>query len=417
MKKVYSCVDIGSDSIKIVVSELLDDKLNILSSVIYPTSSVKKGIIISDNEFYEDLKNAFKEINNSLGVKIDKAIVNVPIYDAEYKFVDGETVVKGKDHLVTGDDMVRVLENSIKGNIEKDKELVTIMPIKYIVDGNETVVVPEPRGLRCEKLKVYAMLVKVPTKNIIKIVTFLEKLNIDVIDILFGAIGDYYELKEDFFDKEVVGVINIGSDKTELSIFNNGIITNSTILQLGSKDIDDDLSYVFNIKSKQGKMIKEMFALGHKDYASTSEVYELKNKSLIKTKINQFEASEIVMTRLKEILEKSKKELNNLTKKEIRYIIVTGGITNIPGFDILAKEVLNEKLCLKQIKTLGIRDNSYSSSIGMIRYFINKLKIRGKEYSMFNEENEIELIENKGNLSSESLFEKMFDYLSRNKED
>ena len=113
--------------------------------------------------------------------------------------------------------------------------------------------------------------------------------------------------------------------------------------------------------------------------------YDIKDKSNIKTSINQKEASEIVYNNLIEIIKKAKKELNNLTKKEIHYIIITGGISNIPGFDTLCTEVYNDLVPSKMDK-IGIRDNMYSSSYGIIKYFINKLELRGREYSMFSDE-------------------------------
>ena len=107
------------------------------------------------------------------------------------------------------------------------------------------------------------------------------------------------------------------------------------------------------------------------------------------------------MSKIKEILLFAKKGLNDLTKKEISYIIITGGIVNMPGFDILSKEILGDNISTRSIMTIGIRDNSYSQCIGMIKYFIDKLNIRGKEYTMFDEDKQIELVENrKSNISN-----------------
>ena len=183
--------------------------------------------------------------------------------------------------------------------------------------------------------------------------------------------------------------------------------------------VDNDISYIYNISDNQAKKIKEVFALAHKDFASNSDVYEITNKSGIKTKINQVEVSEIAMSKIKEILEISKKGLNDLTKKEISYIIITGGIVNMPGFDIMCKEVLGNDVILGQINTIGVRDACYSQSLGMIKYFIDKLSIRGKEYTMFDDNKQVELIENrKNNVSNNSsVFGKFFNYLFDNKED
>lgn len=415
MKKIFSSVDIGSSTVKIVVLELFNGKLNVLASLIFPSLGIKNGVVVDEEAFSKILKQAFKDVSKSLGVKIDKALINVPMIDAKYEKVTGEIKVKTKDGIVTGDELVEVLEKSLDGKIDKTRELVTIMPIKYNIDGVRQDIM-KPKGLKTNKLGVTAMCVTVPKKNIYKIISIFHNLGIEVIDILFGAIGDYYEFKNENTDRSVVGVINVGRDKTELSIFNKGIITSSIVLSYGDREIDNEISYVYNIKKTQAKQIKETFALGHSDFASSSDIYEITNKSDIKTKINQLEVSELVMVRLKEILENSKKDLNHLTKKEISYIIVTGGITNIPGFDILCKEVFKEKARIKTVNMIGVRNNSYSSSVGMIKYFINKLGIRGKEYSMFNEEEQLELMESRKNIQS-SMFGKLFDYLFENKED
>ena len=195
---------------------------------------------------------------------------------------------------------------------------------------------------------------------------------------------------------------------------------NSNVIKKGSNSIDKDISYIYNISNNQAKRIKETFALAHKEFASTSDIYEITNKPGIKTKINQYEISEIVNSRLKEMLENAKKSLNDLTKKEISYIIVSGGIVNMPGFEILCKEVIGDNIIIKSINTIGARDNSYSEAIGMIRYFIDKLSIRGKDYTMFDDDKYFDLVENKRNNinnGNTSVFGKLFGYLFDNKED
>ena len=158
-----------------------------------------------------------------------------------------------------------------------------------------------------------------------------------------------------------------------------------------------------------------MFLLLDKEFSSSSEVYETKDLSGIKIRINQYETSEIAEKKIRELLEIAKKELNLLTKKEIRYIIITGGITNIPGFDSLIQKIFNEKGIVKTLNNIGVRNNSYSSSFGMIKFFIEKLKLRGRVYTMFNEDFEYRLIEKKN--SDTKTFSKLFGYLFDNKED
>ena len=419
MKKIFSSIDIGSDSIKIVVCEYFQNKLNVLASIKKSSSGIENGIIIDKERAKMSINEALEDINSSLGVKIDKAIINVPMYDSEYMVNEGSTTITNENKVVTGNDMVNALQGSIYNKIPKSRELVTIQPIKYNVDDEKKDLL-NPRGIRADKLYVTSMCMTVPKKNIYVVISILQELNIEVIDILFGIIGDYYEFKNKEISNGVCGVINIGSDKIETAVFKNGIMFNSNTLKNGSNSIDKDISYIYNISNNQAKRIKETFALAHKEFASTSDIYEITNKLGIKTKINQYEISEIVNSRLKEMLENAKKSLNDLTKKEISYIIVSGGIVNMPGFEILCKEVIGENVIIKSINTIGARDNSYSEAIGMIRYFIDKLNIRGKDYTMFDDDKYFDLVENKRNNinnGNTSVFGKLFGYLFDNKED
>ena len=418
MRKIFSSIDIGSDSIKIAVCELFEEKLNILASTKYPSSGIKQGVVVDENSVKETLIKAIHEINTSLGLKVDKAIINIPMYEPEYMVNEGTVTITNKESIITGNDMVNALQTSIYNKIPKSRELVTIQPIKYKVDTIDQEIM-SPRGIKAKKLSVRSMCTTIPKKNIYSIISIVQSIGIEVVDILFGVIGDYFEFRNKMTDKSITGVINIGSDKIELAVFKEGIIYNSKIIKSGSNLIDNDISYIYNINDNQAKKIKEVFALAHKDFASNSDVYEITNKANIKIKINQVEVSEIVSSKLKEILEISKKGLNDLTKKEISYIIITGGIVNMPGFDILSKEILGNNLILGPINTIGARDMSYSQSLGMIKYFIDKLSIRGKEYTMFDDDKQMELIENRKNnvTSNTGVFGKFFGYLFEGKED
>lgn len=418
MRKIFSSIDIGSNSIKIVVCELFEGKLNVLASVKYPSSGIKQGVVVDETSVKESLIKAIHEINTSLGLKIDKAIINIPMYESEYMVNEGNVTITNKDSIVTGNDMVNALQTSIYNKIPKSRELVTIQPIRYRVDTIDQDIL-SPRGIRAKKLSVNSMCTTVPKKNIYKIISIVQDIGIEVIDILFGVIGDYFEFKNKQTDKGITGVINIGSDKIELAVFKEGIIYNSKVIKSGSSLIDNDISYIYNVTDKQARKIKEVFALAYKEFASNSDIYEITNQSGIKTKINQVEISEIASSKIKEMLEISKKGLNDLTKKEISYIIITGGIVNMPGFDMLSKEILGNNLILGPINTIGARDMSYSQSLGMIKYFIDKLSIRGKEYTMFDDDKQLELIENRKNNVSEttSVFGKFFSYLFDGKED
>ena len=157
---------------------------------------------------------------------------------------------------------------------------------------------------------------------------------------------------------------------------------NTETIQLGGTNIDKDLAYMFNINIFDAREIKEKFASSHKRFIALNDTYEVKNTAGEIIKLNQIEVTEIVMDRLAEILELAKKQILLLTKQNISYIVITGGLTEIKAFKNLVFEILGKDVIIYTEDTLGIRDNKYTTALGMIKYFIEKMKNRGKEYSM-----------------------------------
>ena len=405
MRKIYTSVDIGSDTIKIVVGEIYDKKLNILAVSTVKSSGVKKGVIVDANEILVTLKKAIEEIENKLSITIDKVITTVPSYNVEFKIVNGEIELDTEGVRVAGYDVVNVLKNSIKGKINEDRELVTIIPIYFIVDGRKNI--KDPKGLICKKLGVKAMMVTTPSKNVNSVISIFASMGIDVIDINIGPICDYEEFKNQNIDNSLSAIINIGSDITTVSLFNKGIIVNSEIIQIGGKNIDNDISYVFKTSKEDSLKLKEEFAVAHKKFSRVNDTKECLTTNNDVININQYDISQVVMSRLTEILKLAKKQSYLLTNNEISYIIITGGVSELPGISYLIDEIFNSNAKVGNIDTIGIRNNKFSTASGLIRFFNSKLELRDNEICM------IDIDENK-NIEDSSVMKKVFGYFFDN---
>lgn len=406
MKHIYTSVDIGSDSIKIVVCELFQNKLNLLAATSFKSKGIKKGLITDVELAVITIKQAINEVENMINIKLKKVIVSVPSYLADYSIVKGE--IKIDNNPITHDDVMNLLEASIKNNLPNGKEMVTVLPIDFKIDSSNSII--NPVGMMGSILTCRSVLVSVPKKNIYSVLGVLENIGLEVIDISLNNIGDLYAFKNENFDTKIAAIINIGSEVTSVSIYNRNVIVKSSILNMGGKNIDSDIAYMYKIDLDTANKLKTKFAVAYTKYASSQDLYEIKNADGI-FKVNQLEVSEIVMSRLEEILNLSKKELNNLTSKQIDYIIITGGVTNTVGFENLARDIFPNVLNVGNIKIIGIRDCKYSACIGNIVYFINKLKLKGKNYTMINDDEAEAMVSSSSNRNApESMLGKVFGY-------
>ena len=410
MRHIYTSLDIGSNTIKIVVCELYQNRLNLLCNVSYKSKGIKKGLITNYDLAYKSVSEAFGRVEEILGIKIKKVITSVPSFNAEYSVIKGAIKIDNDDNIITSDDIIKCLENAVKNYPYTLREMVTVLPIDYTVD--DEAFIKNPKGLKCENFGCRAVLVTTPKKNVYSVISLLENMGIEVVDISLNNIGDMYAFNNKEIEDKIGAIINIGSEITDISLFNKGILVKSSILNMGSKNIDSDISYIYKLDIPTSNKLKMKFALAHSKNASNSDVIEVKTSYDELIKINQFELSEVVMSRIYEILEEAKKELNLLTSKKIDYIIITGGTSNMQDFEYVVKDVFGESASIGNVKMLGLRNNIYSSCIGNIIYFLSRLKLKSKNYSMVSDEDayQISLLSSKKINSSDSILGKVFDY-------
>ena len=407
MKEIISSLDIGSSTIKLVVGEVYKDEVNVLSVSEVKSKGVKKGLIVNPEETLISLKETVSRTEEMLNININKVVLIIPSYYAEFMVVDGNATIRNEEGIIDGNDIVSVLQSSVYNKVPNNKEFVSIMPVEFILDDKEKV--KDPKGMKATKMSCKAVISLAPKKNVYTAVSLLENIGVSVVDINFGGIADYYEFKTNEYDKKNTAVVNIGEEKTEVSIFKKGIMIENENIEIGGKNIDRDICYIYDISRKKAKVLKEKFALASKRNASTSWSEDVVTNTNENIKISQYELSEIINSRIKEILELVKKQINLLTKMEISYIIITGGTTEANDFNLVVDEVFGREMKSYKVKEIGCRHNKYSSSLGLIKYYHDKLAFRNKLAYTVDDESQEELINTKKSNNS-TILGKIYGY-------
>lgn len=379
MSQVYTGIELGTDSIKIVVLEKLHDQFHVLASVHSPSEGISKGQVVDIKKCVSSVRAALKKADDMLGIKIIKVIAVVPPSGCSFDIVVGSVEVLDE---VTGDDVNRVVKDALAGRIGEEEELVTAIPISFTVDEEENI--KDPKGMSGNLLETKLVIATLPKEPLYRILEVLKLSGLETIDVAFTSTGDYYAVRNNRLQKEVGAIINIGEESTNVSVFNKGIQIKNAIVPIGSRNVDRDITYIFKIKGEDSRKLKEQFAVSMQTYADSNDMVVVPIGDE-KKEISQVGISKVVEARIEEILNLAKKEIKNLTNREIRYIIVTGGLSELAGFQYLVESVfgISAKVC--NISTMGLRHNRYSSVVGAVRYFDDKMSLRGKDVSMISE--------------------------------
>lgn len=409
MRKIMACLDVGSETIKCVVGEMVKKKLNVLAVAEVPSNGVKNGIVYNPNLLIQPLRNVIQKCEEIMDLPIKQVIVSVPANDAVFSVVTGTIKISNEGNMIDGKDVIRVLQKAVKSNRDENLEYISMMPTSFSLDDNR--IVKDPKGLTSKGLSVRGVMISTPKQNIYPVLACLERLNIDVVDIAISSIGDYFEFKGKEYDSGVTGVIDLGDQKTTMAIFNKGVLTNTKVIALGGQNVDNDISFVYKIPANVAKDLKETFALAHKNMAQSSDIRTVDDNLNRKLDINQLEISEVVMSRVLEILNLCKKEINSLTKKEISYIIFTGGLTESRDFRLALEEVFGTDAVIGNITEIGVRNNKYSSCLGLLKYYAYNAKLKDKDYSIFSLEEQQKLSGANYDEENNSVIGKLFGYI------
>ena len=166
---------------------------------------------------------------------------------------------------------------------------------------------------------------------------------------------------------------------------------------------------MFKSKSTDSRKLKETFAVALTNYADSNDVSDYVNDKDEEKELNQLGITKVVEARIREILKLAKNEIKNLTNREIRYIIITGGLTEMSAFSYLVEQEFGFVAKVCNLKALGVRHNMYSSCFGITKYFDDKLALRGKNYHMVSEEDVDALVSADTNtVVNESIISKVF---------
>ena len=78
MRKILASIDLGSDTLKLIVGEYFKGKINILAVTTVPSKGINSGFVVNENELVSKLKELFKKGEELIGLPITKVIATIP---------------------------------------------------------------------------------------------------------------------------------------------------------------------------------------------------------------------------------------------------------------------------------------------------------------------------------------------------
>lgn len=362
---VYTSLDIGTTSIKVIVSEINNGQLNVIGVGSAESNGLKRGMIVDIDQTVRAIKSAVKQASDKSGIAIEHLVVGVPASNVVIEPCHGVISVKEHSKEISSNDVIQVLEQSIANIIPAERDLLSVMLEEFIVDGFDEI--NDPRGMVGQRLELYGTAISVPKTILHNIKKCVEQAGFVVQNLILQPQAMAQVALSD--DERNFGAVQIdmGGGQTTVSAVHDHQLKYSTVIQEGGEYVSKDISIVLNTSQRNAENLKrEVGFIGqtsdntvHVDVVGKNDP-ELVEESYI---------GEIIEARLVQIFEKAKAELDKISALDLPGgVIISGGAASTPGIKQLAKDIFGVRTTVYIPDYMGIRSAQYTVAVGLTRY-------------------------------------------------
>lgn len=338
-------IDIGSQNTKIAVGKHNKNKVYIDKIIMLetPLHCIEDGKIIDRNKLFENIKdilemNAVKE-KDVIFTTNSTDIINREMVVPEAEGEELDTIVQFEiqqylpivmeDYIIQHNVLEHIEEevSSEEGTLNKLKVLVVTYP-KRVVE--QYLKLAEDLKLTPKALDVNFNAVNKLFKDDVEINK--EKLNVGMINAVM-EIGEHNIMPSNkLFTGATIAVIDMGAEKININIFNNGKMDFSRIISSGGSVIDRNIARNFDINVDEAEKRKKEFCdlLNEKGIEHMEEL-----NAIIKETINGW------IDEMGRVLQFYR---NKNIGNKIDKVFIYGGSSKLKGLAVYMEEMLNIKV-------------------------------------------------------------------------
>ena len=379
--EVLVSLDIGTDTVKVVIGEVLEDSLNIIGVGTSKSNGMRKGAIVDIERTVQAIKGAVEQAERMVGMDIHSVVVGVNGSHVQLQPCHGVVAVQSENREITDEDVTRVIEGAQVISIPPEREIVDVIPKQFIVDGQSEI--NDPRGMIGVRLEMEGTIITCSKTMLHNILKCVEQAGLVISDICLQPLAaGTIALSND--EKNLgIALVDIGAGSTTVSVYENDHLVATSVLPLGGDNITKDLSVGLRTSIEESEKVKQSY--GHAYYPNANEDESFKVSvigSENKKTFNQLELSDIIEARLEEIYLYVRREVQRMGFYDLPGgYVLTGGSMKLPGTLELAQEVLHENVRMAIPNYIGVREPQYTAGVGILKFAYHNARIQGKDLS------------------------------------
>ena len=251
---MITSIDIGSFTTNIVVLKRDEKNLKVAARAAVPTRGVEHGYIVSPQETYETIHRGLALIEQKLGEKASEVVVAASGTGLESDSKQVSTIVTLGSGEVTNLDIEKSIEKASVKARTNNRRIIESLATSYVLDGKP--VVGSPVGMKGKKLETTVFFIDYPITTIEIIEDICDKLDLDLLDIIPSPLACSCVSLSDIERKVGSLLVDIGSDTSEILVYEHDTPLLLKSIEFGSKDITNALALGLKVSVDEAEQIK-----------------------------------------------------------------------------------------------------------------------------------------------------------------
>ncbi|MDU4453430.1 cell division protein FtsA [Streptococcus mitis] len=363
----FTGLDIGTNSIKVLVAELRNGELNVIGVSNAKSKGVKDGIIVDIEAAAAAIKSAISQAEEKAGISIKSVNVGLPGNLLQVEPTQGMIPVTSDTKEITDQDVENVVKSALTKSMTPDREVITFIPEEFIVDGFQGI--RDPRGMMGVRLEMRGLLYTGPRTILHNLRKTVERSGVQVENIIISPLALVRSVLNEGEREFGATVIDMGAGQTTVATIRNQELQFTNILQEGGDYVTKDISKVLKTSQKLAEGLKLNYGEAYPSLAS-NETFQVEVIGEVEpVEVTESYLAEIISARIKHIFEQIKQELERRHLLDLPGgIVLIGGNAILPGIVELAQEVFGVGVKLYVPNQVGIRNPAFAHVISLSEF-------------------------------------------------
>ena len=377
-EKLYLAIDVGTTKVCSLVARVsADAELEVVGTGVTPSQGMKKGLVVNLAEMQEAIRGSVEMASTFLEQDLPKVCVGVT--GTHITNVHTSSALKngrGENGMSISLKEVEQVVKQSHPKIQPDQELLHVIPQSFHVDNLQGV--RNPVGLSGRRLVVESTAIVGEAGSLDNVVRAIEGAGLTVGSMVLEPLASAEAVLTGDEKEAGVVLVDVGGGTTDIAFFSEGVMCYAAVVPVAGFQFTNDLVVAYSLPYDVAEQIKlqEGHALPEQvDPDEWVEVpaydeqtpHRIRRRDLCNTLNDR--AGELLRLVLLKIREAG------LAKVPPGGVVFTGGATNLPGWEELARQIIPGPIRTAAPRDLlglseELQNPTYSTSVGILLWGI-----------------------------------------------